>query len=394
MTVEENETTSRLQMVGPHVLQVAAASVQLRTVPEHRLRASWLFSHIRRYGCAGGAFVMEVGRSSETGAGSLVCRTRAAGELQRQLQRAMAEYELHRHSAAPDAPTAPPPPPPPPPAPPTAPPFESQTLDRLGSGGRRGKKTAVAKPPRKTKGAAAATAEDVLPNVVPLAEKQWLLSQSMKLTSPDDEEEEALYSNADLLQNTLSAPYLGGQTEGEELMYAEPGERRSAWRELGRSVEHVEHMERRSVSPERRCSSGVAEPVSPSAGQAGQRVSASYARLQFMVRAPQPAGAVYARLGAPLVPADTSPERTTSSGEQRPAEDTATGAAAGESAAAGETAAAGAQPVYENVPSALARGKSSGGSGSDSGAQKGATSHVVVNDAMYTLLDKPLRTGS
>ena len=108
-----------------------------------RAPAARLF-HIRRYAQACGASVLEVGRSSETGPGSFVFRTREAAAL----QRVMAEYDLNRHSAAPDLPCALPPPPPPPT------PLETQTLGRLGKMTK--KQPAIAKLPRKAKSIARA----------------------------------------------------------------------------------------------------------------------------------------------------------------------------------------------------------------------------------------------
>ena len=327
---------------------------------------------------------MEVGRSSETGPGSFIFKTRAADELQSELQRVMAEYELNRHSAAPDLPSSPPPPQPPPPPPPQ--PLETQTLGRLGSG-RKAKKTAIAKPPRKTKpGTAAvpaATAED-LPNVVPLAEKQWLLTQSLKAPVEKDLPYEGILG-------ALSAPFVN---EPDEQMYAEPVERQAAWRELGRSVEHVEHVDSGSALDtwDPAAAAALVEPLRPTAP--GGRTSMSYACLQHMPCSTEPGGGQYARLG-PAFPVGGAEERTAAwAADQSQRREAAVTAATG-AAVAEKTAGEDDQPVYENLPGASAGGQSGQGSkvGSES-QQAAAVPHMLVNDSEYTLVDKPLRSGS
>ncbi|XP_037090491.1 docking protein 2-like [Pollicipes pollicipes] len=225
VSIDANEMASRLQLRGSHLLEVSADAVLLRSAGDRRLRYTWLFQHIRRYGQTRGGFLLETGRSSETGAGLLIFRTASGALVQKCLLRAISAYESSRRSSAPDLPLG-----------------SVLTLERKSAA----RQAAIAKPPRRTKGApaeaAAATAAAAdLPNVVPLADKQRLFLQSFE-------------------QPTHADPLY----ESGEMMYDEPKQRRSAWRELG---------------------SGGGSAEGETAGHsANSRSSSSYSCLQHLTR--------------------------------------------------------------------------------------------------------------
>lgn len=408
MVVEENETASALRLRGPHRLEVSASAVLLRD-DDFTLRYTWLFKHIRRYGQTKGAFVLEAGRSSETGAGTFVFRTRSAAQLHAQLQTAMTVLEKHHRASGglatsavyPGAAGAVARPQSPAPSVPLAEePLQTQTL------GRKSVKRApkMSKPPRRSKpgssggGAARAAAapeatHSPLPNVVPLAEKQWLYTQSCDLTSSGASSGcgEPLYANDEDLGGAASA----------ELVYAEPEERQAAWRQLARNtVEHTEHS-----APSSRRSSGVLglelgeEMLRAVTSSGGARGSASYACLQHMApRAGEPTTpGQYARLtpltptggstGGPLIPL-VAPSAATAETSEESAEAAAASITADdenlyENCTIWDSAVSDGDQIYENVPS----GKPGDVSKKP---EESSVRHMAINQMEYALIDKPL----
>ncbi len=102
VTLEQNETTQRLNLSGAYNLEVTPTGVALIAAHSGASIAEWQYKHIKSYGKSGGNFSLESGRASETGEGSFVFITSCGKEIFGIIHRNIKRLKSERDAAAAD----------------------------------------------------------------------------------------------------------------------------------------------------------------------------------------------------------------------------------------------------------------------------------------------------
>lgn len=97
VTLEENETSQRLNLSGAYNLEINPNTITLIAAHSGATIAVWQYKHIRTYGKASGRFNFEIGNTAPTGKGSFIfittCSKEIFGVVHRNIKRLRKEKE-------------------------------------------------------------------------------------------------------------------------------------------------------------------------------------------------------------------------------------------------------------------------------------------------------------
>ena len=97
MTLEENETSQRLNLSGAYNLEITPNHITLIAAHSGATMAVWQYKHIKTYGKASGRFNFEVGNTAKTRKGTFIfittCSKEIFGVVHRNIRRLRKEKE-------------------------------------------------------------------------------------------------------------------------------------------------------------------------------------------------------------------------------------------------------------------------------------------------------------